>query len=167
MTARRHPEDRQQERDRSGNPHDDVGESLVFDGRVSGVDHAAGKRLVLRVPDHDQQHQGVLESAVLGALADVRSDSPRLDPDPILSGIASFFPATWGIQKRCATSTDWVVMKRRRRPGHVADGGVDFIGRDDAELRIADLPPPLAADDGDLERVRRLRGTRGPRRTVR
>src|SRR5215831_5144841 len=32
-----------------------------------------------------------------------------------------------------------------------------LVGGDDTELLIADLPPPLIADDGDLERVRRLR----------
>lgn len=34
---------------------------------------------------------------------------------------------------------------------HVVSGrDVDLVGRDDAELRVADLPPPLVADNDDV-----------------
>src|SRR5262245_35093653 len=36
---------------------------------------------------------------------------------------------------------------------------MELVGGDDPEFRVADLPTPLIADDGDLERVRRLGAT--------
>src|SRR2546425_8865707 len=95
---------------------------------------------------------------MLGALADVRSDSSWLDPDPIrlvrdrvhLSGQLRNPEAVRHVDRLNGD-------ERRRRSGGVADGDMDLIGGDDTELWIADLPPPLIADDGDLERVRRLR----------
>ena len=39
---------------------------------------------------------------------------------------------------------------------------VDLVRGDDPELRIANLPPPLVTDNGDLERVRRLRASLDP-----
>ena len=35
----------------------------------------------------------------------------------------------------------------------IADGDVQFVGGDDAELRIAILPPELVADDDHIERA--------------
>src|SRR5262249_34115064 len=40
-------------------------------------------KLILRMNDDDEEHQRVLQPAILGALADVRSYPPRLDPDAI------------------------------------------------------------------------------------
>src|SRR5436309_6949098 len=39
--------------------------------------------LVLRMYDHDEEHQRVLKPAVLGALADERPHPPRLEPDAL------------------------------------------------------------------------------------
>src|SRR5947208_5923774 len=39
--------------------------------------------LVLRMDDHDEEHQRVLQPAILGALADERPHPPWLDPDAV------------------------------------------------------------------------------------
>src|SRR5262249_31508859 len=73
-----------------------------------------GLKFVLGMHDHDQKHQRVLQSAILGALADVRSDPPRLDPYPVcLVGDGVHLSGQLGNQKLCATSTDWMVMNVR------------------------------------------------------
>src|SRR5262249_58458879 len=94
----------------------------------------------------------------LGALADVRSYPPRLDPDAIRlvrDGVH------FSRQLRNPEAVRHVDRlhgdESRRRTGPVTHGDVDLVCSDDLELRIADLPPPLVADDGDLQRVGRLR----------
>ncbi len=40
------------------------------------------------------------------------------------------------------------------RMGAIADGNVEFVGGDDAEGGVAELPPKLMTDSGDIEGVR-------------
>ena len=75
----------------------------------------------------------------------------------VLFGMTSIFPASWGTQKLWITSADWSVRKVGVGLAGVAHRHVELVGGDDPELRVADLPPPLVPDDGDLERVRRRR----------
>ena len=48
------------------------------------------------------------------------------------------------------------LQERRSRPRRIAHRNVQLVGRDDAERRIAVLPPELMPDDRDFEGGRRL-----------
>ena len=69
----------------------------------------------------------------------------------VLPGIRSVLPASRGTQKLWHTSADFSVRKIGRRARRIARRDVQLVGGDDAELGVADLPPPLVADDGDVE----------------
>ena len=70
-------------------------------------------------------------------------------------GITSVFPASCGTQKLCTTSADSSLRKVGRRFARFTHRHVQLIGGYDAELRVANFPPPLVADHRDIERVGR------------
>ena len=49
----------------------------------------------------------------------------------------------------------------RRRMRRIADRNMQFVGRDDSQLRIAVFPPELMADHGHIQRIFRLRESPG------
>ena len=73
-------------------------------------------------------------------------------------GITSVLPASRGTQKLCTTSADSSVEEGRRGVAGVAHRHVQLVGGDDAEVRVADLPPPLMADHAS-RRARPAGGT--------
>src|SRR3989441_4969277 len=113
--------------------------------------------LLFGMNDRDKEHQRVLEPAILGALTDIRAHLPWLDPDSIrLVRDRIHLPRQLRNPEAVCHVDGLHGDERRGRVGRVTHGDVDLVRGDDPELRIADLPPPLVADDSDLERVRRL-----------
>ena len=111
-----------------------------------------------RVDVDAQQHLRVLGPAELGALSQVQA-RPRGSIHILFTrfGMRSVFPASRGTQKLWATSAERSVRKVGAGCAASLTGHVELVGGHDAELRIAKLPPPLAADDRDLEGPGRLR----------
>ena len=103
------------------------------------------------------QHLGVLRSAVLRALAEIEAGVCRIDPHGVdlignqihLAGQSRNPEAMVDIRGRHG-------QIGRRRVRGIADRNVQFVGGDDAEFRIAILPPELMADHHDIERGRGL-----------
>ena len=112
-----------------------------------------------RVSTYDsQEHLRVLRAAELGALPDVEPRARRGSIQVVLTlfGMRSVFPARRGTQKLCATSAERRVRNVGAGMGGIADRHVQLVGRHDPERGIAKLPPPLAADDRDLQSSGRL-----------
>ena len=113
------------------------------------------RELIGRLRDDLEGHAAVLDAAELRALARVIPASSALNQSVVLRlGKTSRLAANCGIQKLCRTSAV-IIFRATVRP----TGNVQLVGRDDSELRIAELPPPLVPDDLDLEHSR-LRGSR-------
>src|SRR5215813_8332948 len=114
--------------------------------------------LVLRVHHHHEEHEAVLDAAVLRALADVGAGTRWLDPHVVgLVGDHVHLARELGHPE----AVDDVYGLESDEGGcglsGVAHRHVELIGGDHAELGIANLPPPLVADDGHFHRARRLR----------
>ena len=105
----------------------------------------------------------MLQPAVLGALADERPHPPRLDPDAIrlVRDRVHLSRQLWNPEAVGHVDRPYR-DERQRRARLVTHRDVDLVRGDDPELRIANLPPPLVTDNGDLERVRRLRASLDP-----
>ena len=98
-----------------------------------------------------QQHLGVLRAAILRALAEINAGLVRIHPhlvDAIRNQVClsrqAGEPRSCGPCRRKAASRTWA------SDGRLADRNVQLVRSDDAELRIAKLPPELMADDSHL-----------------
>ena len=103
-----------------------------------------------------QQHLRVLGAAVLGALPEVecRARAGRSTSRCAGSGMRSVLPASRGTQKLCATSADCSVRNVGAGCAASLTGTCSSLAVTIPRLGIAELPPPLMADHGDVERVR-------------
>src|SRR5260370_35612492 len=100
----------------------------------------------------------MLGAAVFAALPEISSRDLRIDPhriflirDNVSFACQARHPETMHDVGRLE------IEKRRRRTTRIAQRHVKFVGGDDAECRIAKLPPPLMSDHVDAERSRRPR----------
>ena len=115
--------------------------------------------ILARVHVDAQQHLRVLGPAVLRALPEVQ---------PRLLGVDPHLVHAVRDEVRLARQTRDPEAVRdvggeqpeecRRRAGRVADRHVQLVRRDDPQRGIPELPPPLMADRGDVERRRRPGG---------
>ena len=101
----------------------------------------------------------MLRSAILSALAQVDSRPRRIEPHFVHAirnqvGLAAEFgdpKAVVGISGKQLEESGRGMLRIARR-------NVQLVSGDDAELGIAEFPPELMADDGDIESGGRLRG---------
>src|SRR5215468_3690806 len=107
--------------------------------------------------DH-KKHEAVLDAAVLRALADVGPGTGRLDPhmvdlvrDHVHLARELGNPEAVDDVDGLEGDEGWGGLSG------IAHRHVELVGSDHAELGIANLPPPLVADDGHFHGVRRLR----------
>ncbi len=110
------------------------------------------------VDDHAQAHVGVRDAAELGALAEVLAGRLRREREPVESPGDHVALAA---ELRHPEAMDHVgpLEPERRRP---AERQVQLVGGHDVERGIAELPPPLVAADGDLQRALGLDRGLGP-----
>ena len=100
----------------------------------------------------------MLRSAELGALPQVHPRLPGVDPgrvDLVRDQVGLAREAGDPEAVRHVGGEEG--QKRGRGTGGVADRQVQLVGRHDPERGIAELPPPLPADDRDLQGAGRLR----------
>ena len=110
-----------------------------------------------RIDDDSQKHLRVLRPAELGALPQVHPGQPGIDPrrvDLVRDQVG--LPRETGDPEAVRHVGGEEGQKRGRGMGGIADRQVQLVGRDDPERGIAELPPPLPADDRDLQSAGRL-----------
>ena len=140
--------------------------AITFVVLNGGLLLCADPRGKIRGPVHGnaQQHLGVLRAAILRALAEIDSRTRRVDPHLVHAirnqvGLAA--------QLRDPEAVVGVGRQQLQECGRgmrgIAHRNVQFVCRDDAELRIPELPPELMADDGDVESRRPALGHPGSR----
>lgn len=108
--------------------------------------------LLGRIDVDTEEHFGVLRAAVLGALAEVYAGFVRIDPCGIdaIGNEVGFSSELWN--PKAVVGIDGEQFDESGRGiGAIADRNVEFIGSDDAESRVTELPPELMADGGDLD----------------
>ena len=110
-----------------------------------------GVELVRGQGDHFKRHVGVLRAAVLAALAAIDARLVGLDPEDVLDAGNH---VAFAVQSRHPKAVN-DIGARQLQPHRLAGGDVDFVGGDNAALRIANFPPPHVADHADRQRVRR------------
>jgi hypothetical protein len=126
--------------------------------RLLGLDPLL--ELTLRVNDDPEAHVGVRHAAVLGALPGVLGGNGRdvgRHDEPVH---AVRHDVTLAAEMRHPEGVDHVgrvQVEGRRAPS----GKVQLVGGGDLVVGVPELPPPLMADDVDVE-VRRRRGLLGP-----
>src|SRR5947208_16456843 len=101
--------------------------------------------------DDDEKHQRVLEAAILRALADVRPDLTRIDPEPVRLVRDRVHLAGELRNREGMRHVDRLNGDECRLPsdGH-EHGDMDLATRYDPEGRLPAFPPPLITDDGEL-----------------
>ncbi len=100
----------------------------------------------------------VLGAAVLAALPKVGAGDMRIDPHRIF--LVRDYVSLACQARHPETMRDigrLEIEKRRRGAFGIAERNVKFVGGDDAEAGIAELPPPLMRDHMDAERAGRPR----------
>ena len=115
-------------------------------------------KLISRLNINSQQHLGVLRSAILGALPQVKPGLMRINPHAV---------RMVGNQVRFAIEARYpeAVIRIRRKQSdegrsrmlRIADRNVQFIRSHDMQSRIAILPPKLMTDGDHFNRIARLR----------
>ena len=93
----------------------------------------------------DERHLGVLNSAIFGALAAVDADLLGHEDDIVLPAGDEVLLAG---EARHPEAVDHVV-RVEPDPDRHAYRQVQFVGGGDAEIRVAELPPPLMPDHLD------------------
>ena len=111
-----------------------------------------------RIDVDAKQHQAVLRSTVLRTLAEIEAGVVRVDPR-VVDAIGNQVRLS-----RKARHPEAVIrvrgekfQERWRRIRRIADRDVKFVRGDDAEIGIAELPPELMANRGDVDCARRRR----------
>src|SRR5215467_11256922 len=114
--------------------------------------------LIPRMHHDDEEHETVLDAAVLRALADVGPGTGRLDPHVVDLVRDHVHLARELGNPEAVDDVDGLEGDEGRGGlSRVAHRHVELVGGDHAELGITNLPPPLVADDGHFDRVGRLR----------
>src|SRR5215475_9871197 len=118
--------------------------------------HPTGE-LFRGIRDNTNEHLRVLRPAIFGAVAAVYASLLWLDPHPVDAvrdqiGLPREFrgPETMYDVRRFEGQESELALAR------FADRRVQLIRRNDAQVRIVNLPPPLMPDDRRFQRVRRL-----------
>ena len=146
--------------DAGGGFEDSPAGSRACRPRVAGSLLRANPRVEILAAVHRdaQQHLGVLGPAILRALAekDARCGAGRSTCCSTRFGIRSVLPAKLRNPEAVVGVGGKQLQECRRRMSGVAHRNVQLVRGDDAEPRIAELPPELVPDGGDLERGRRL-----------
>jgi hypothetical protein len=101
------------------------------------------------VGDDAQHHARVLGAAVLGALAEVGAGHAGLEPHAVDAigddvGLAVELGDPEAVHD---------VGRLEGEEGGAADRNVQLVGGDHVVVRVAELPPPLVADDAHVQRV--------------
>src|SRR5262249_7796124 len=106
--------------------------------------------------DHPEQHVCVLHTAIFGAVANISSRLQGFDPHPILPignhiGFACKLrhPEAMRDIRRLELEEGWPSLAR------LTDRHMHLIRGHDAQLWVANFPPPLVADHRDVERIGR------------
>src|SRR5688572_33194680 len=93
-----------------------------------------------------QRHSRVLEPAVFSALPAIRPSESRVEPDRVR---ATGHEVDLAVEARYPEAVD-DVGRSQCHAYRLADGDMDFVGGDDAQPRVSNLPPPLPADELDV-----------------
>src|SRR5262249_39641420 len=104
--------------------------------------------------DDAEQHPGMLQAAILPAIPNISTGLCWLDPHPVflirnqisLAGELRH-PETMGDIHRLELEKGWPSLAR------LTDRHMHLIRGHDAQLWVANFPPPLVADHRDIERV--------------
>ena len=111
--------------------------------------------------DHTQEHVRVLKPAERRAVSEVCAGGKRLDPR-LVRAVGD--QIGFSRQLRNPEAVD-DIRRLERKGGRMAaldcaraHRDMDLVGRDDSLLRVANLPPPLVADEPYLDGVFRHRG---------
>src|SRR5262249_20965154 len=116
-----------------------------------------GGELFWGMRDDAKAHFRVLRPAILGAIAEVRASLLRLDPHPVDAGRDQV-----GLPGELRDPETMYDVRRFESQGcdltpvRFADWDVQLVRRDNAQIGIVKLPPPLAPDSRHLQRVWRL-----------
>src|SRR4029450_381936 len=107
-----------------------------------------------RVDDHPEQNAGGLQAGIFGAVTNISSRWYELDPHQVLPiGNYVGFPGELGHPeamrdiRRLELEEGWPSLAR------LTDRHMHLIRGHDAQLGVANFPPPLVADHRDTERV--------------
>ena len=115
-----------------------------------------GLELRRRLRDDDEPHLGVLRAAELRALAAVHAGAIGLD---VGGGVVTRDEVALAVQRRHPEAVDHVARHEHQQHGP-AGRDVELVGRADQIVRLVsrvlELPPPLAADHVDGQRVVRV-----------
>jgi hypothetical protein len=112
-----------------------------------------------RLDINPEEHLGMLDSAVLCALADIDAGFVRIDPHTIRM-------IGYEVRLPCKTWYPEAVIRVRGKQRQESRGGVcrvtyryvEFIRSYNVEAWVSILPPILMADDSDFEGIMRFGG---------
>ena len=101
----------------------------------------------------------MLRAAVLGTVPKIRPGLFGFDPHSVLAiGNQISFPGELGNPEAVGDISRLQRQEGRSALGWFTDRHMQLIGGDNAELGVANLPPPLVTDHSDIERVGGPRG---------
>src|SRR5262249_34004285 len=107
--------------------------------------------------DDAKAHFRVLRPAILGAIAEIRGRTLPLYPHPVDAvGDQVGLPRELRDPETMYDVIRFECQGCDLTPARFADRDVQLVRRDDAQIGIAKLPPPLTPDGRHLQRVWRL-----------